>query len=116
LVSTLPTHCATLQRYPQLSRISEYLDRPLNVSSIAIPLDCSDGFQEAFYGRPEAFLDREVRNAQSAWGFLDEATHAECVERLRVDLASGRWDEIYGEHRTMASFVGAYRMVEISLI
>jgi SAM-dependent methyltransferase len=104
------------RRYPQLSRISEYLDRPMNVSSIAIPLDCTDGFQEAFYGRPEAFLDGEVRNAQSAWGFLDESTHAQCVERLRADLSSGRWDELYGEHRTLQSFAGAYRMVEILLI
>ena len=27
-----------------------------------------DGFAEAFYGRPEALLDPEVRRAQSAWG------------------------------------------------
>jgi SAM-dependent methyltransferase len=103
------------RRYPPLSRIGEHLECPIHISKIAIPLDCSDGFQEAFYGRPEAFLDRDVRNAQSAWGFLDEATHAECVERLRADLASGRWDELYGAHRTMARFVGAYRVVEIAL-
>ena len=34
-----------------------------------IPLDCEDGFVEAFYGRPEALLDPEVRRSQSAWAF-----------------------------------------------
>jgi len=31
-----------------------------------------DGFTEAFYARPERFLDPAVRRAQSAWGFVSE--------------------------------------------
>lgn len=48
-------------RYPEISLITEVLGGECKVIEIPIPLDCTDGFQEAFYGRPEAFLRKEVR-------------------------------------------------------
>ena len=40
------------------------------VHTLPIPNDCVDGFSEAFYARPEAFLDPAVRRSQSAWSFV----------------------------------------------
>jgi len=40
---------------------------------VPIPLLCQDGFNEAYYGRPEKLLDDEARPACSAWSFVDEA-------------------------------------------
>ena len=102
-------------RYPKLSHIAECLDEEIKITNIKIPLDCSDGFQEAFYGRPEAFLQEEVRNAQSAWGFLDKKIENQYLERLSDDLASGEWDKLYGRHRIMPEFEGAFRLLEIDL-
>jgi SAM-dependent methyltransferase len=102
-------------RYPRLDQIAEYLGEELRITNIKIPLDCTDGFQEAFYGRPEAFLQEEVRQAQSAWGFLDKKIEIEYVKRLSDDLASGEWDRLYGYHRTMPEFEGAFRLLEIDL-
>src|SRR5262245_27348882 len=73
-------------RYPKLNQIADYLGEPIKITNIKIPLDCTDGFQEAFYGRPEAFLQEEVRNAQSAWGFLDKNIEDQYVKRLSDDL------------------------------
>lgn len=98
-------------RYPSLGALREALGGEVEIRSIPVPLDCVDGFQEAFYGRPEAFLDPEVRRAQSAWGFVDQATQDRLVAGLAADLASGRWDELYGGHRTMPEFHGALRLV-----
>lgn len=98
------------RRYPSLTLLEECLGAALKVMPVPIPLDCKDGFQEAFYGRPEAFLREEVRAAQSAWGFLDAETTRRSVAALEGDLRSGRWDELYGEHRRMPSFVGALRI------
>ncbi len=98
-------------RYPKFDRLAEALGGNIEIRSVPIPLDCVDGFQEAFYGRPEAFLDPEVRRAQSAWGFLDTATQNRLVASLDTDLKSGRWDELYGKHRTMPEFHGALRLV-----
>lgn len=102
-------------RYPQLSYIAECLAEKMKITNIKIPLDCTDGFQEAFYGRPEAFLREEVRNAQSAWGFLDKKIESQYIKKLSDDLTSGEWDRLYGRHRTMPEFEGAFRLLEIDL-
>jgi SAM-dependent methyltransferase len=98
-------------RYPTINSICQILGENTEVIPIPIPLDCVDGFQEAFYGRPEAFLMEEVRRAQSAWGFLPEGLEAQLVQRLADELASGEWDEKHGHHRTMPEFQGALRLV-----
>lgn len=54
-------------RYPSIDRISNALGGKCTVIPIPIPIDYKDVFQEAFYSRPEAFLEKEIRQAQSAW-------------------------------------------------
>lgn len=98
-------------RYPKISSITDALGGNCEVIPIPIPLDCTDGFQEAFYGRPEAFLEKEVRLSQSAWGFLPVGYEDILVKRLADALTSGKWDEEYGNHRTLPSFTGALRLV-----
>jgi SAM-dependent methyltransferase len=105
-------HATERQRYPSLDRIAAALGGgPLDVRPLRIPLDCSDGFADAFYGRPEALLDPAVRNAQSAWSFVDEDAQARFVERLRADLDSGAWDERHGHLRTQTEFEGSIRIL-----
>lgn len=103
-------------RYPKLDRIAECVGKDITITSIKIPIDCTDGFQEAFYGRPEAFLQAEVRNAQSAWGFLDKELESKYVKQLSDDLESGEWDRLYGYHRMLPEFEGAFRMLEVDLL
>lgn len=102
-------------RYPKIEFIRNCVDTDTKIVKIPIPFDCSDGFQEAFYGRPEAFLQKEVRKAQSAWGYVDEATEERIVGKLAEDLETGKWDELYGEHRKMPFFTGAFRLIELNL-
>lgn len=98
-------------RYPTIDFITDTLGGNCDVQSIPIPLDCVDGFQEAFYGRPEAFLEKEVRLAQSAWGFLPEGMEEQLVKRLADDLSSGEWDKRYGHFRIQPSFTCALRLI-----
>jgi hypothetical protein len=104
------------RRYPPIDWITEILGGHCEVQSIPIPLDCVDGFQEAFYGRPEAFLDKEVRKAQSAWGFLSEEQQEILVARLAADLQSGNWDKKFGYLRSQPYFTGALRLIIVDLI
>jgi SAM-dependent methyltransferase len=99
------------QRYPTIDRLLDMLGGKTAVHDIPVPLDCVDGFQEAFYGRPEAFLDKEVRNAMSAWGFISEEHQELMVKRLSDDLQSGEWDRKYGHLRTQPTFSGALRLI-----
>ena len=99
------------RRYPKIDWITAGLGGNCVVEAVPIPLDCVDGFQEAFYGRPEAFLDREVRQAQSAWGFFPQEEQETMVRRLAEDLQSGSWDRKYGHLRTQPFFTGALRLI-----
>ena len=98
-------------RYPKIETITKLLGGNCEVKPIPIPLDCVDGFQEAFYGRPEAFLEKEVRKSQSAWGFLPEGLEEKLVKALADDLKSGAWDEKYGSYRTQPYFTCALRLI-----
>ena len=74
------------KRYPKIDLITKALGGTSNVITISVPLDCMDGFQEAFYGRPEAFLRKEVRMSQSTWGFLPDGLEDTYVQSLKVTL------------------------------
>jgi SAM-dependent methyltransferase len=99
------------RRYPLLDRIAEALGGRLAVRPLTIPLDCRDGFVDAFYGRPEAMLDPAVRRAQSGWSFVDEDAQAAFARRLSDDLDLGVWDERFGHLRTQPEFVGSIRIL-----
>jgi SAM-dependent methyltransferase len=99
------------QRYPSIEFLTSVLGSHCEVQKIPVTLSCTDGFQEAFYGRPEAFLQKTVRQSQSAWGFLSEEVEQAIVKRLSDDLASGAWDRKYGHLRTQPSMTCALRLV-----
>lgn len=98
-------------RYPTIEFIKKSLGGNCDVIPIPIPIDCLDGFQEAFYGRPEEFLKKEVRQSQSAWGFLENNLESILVARLATDLENGEWDRKYGKYRTEKTFTCALRLI-----
>jgi SAM-dependent methyltransferase len=102
---------AERRRYPAIATIAEAIGRRTEVLEVPIPIDCVDGFTEAYYARPERFLDPAVRAAQSAWGFVDQTATERAVETLRADLASGVWDSRYGHLRAQPQFVGSLRLL-----
>jgi SAM-dependent methyltransferase len=60
---------------------------------VLIPWDCADGFFEAHWRRPEAYLDDRVRRGVSVWAKVGPDVEQRAVRSLRDDLASGRWAE-----------------------
>ena len=102
---------AEARRYPSLDTIAAALGGACEVKSVPIPLDCRDGFNEAYYGRPERLLDEGARLACSAWSFVDAAVVERFERDLRRDLDDGTWDAAYGHLRGQAEFEGSLRMV-----
>jgi hypothetical protein len=98
-------------RYPAISEICAVLGDGCTVAEVPIPIDCIDGFTEAYYARPEAFLDPVVRRSQSAWGFVEPGALERGMDRLRLDLEAGHWDELYGALRDQPVFIGALRLI-----
>jgi NAD(P)-dependent dehydrogenase (short-subunit alcohol dehydrogenase family) len=104
-------YAAESRRYPAIDTVVNALGPGTTSTPVPVPFDCRDGFTEAFYGRPEAFLDPAVRRSQSAWSFVGPEAEARAVETLAADLDTGRWDERHGHLRAQASFVGSLRLV-----
>jgi ubiquinone/menaquinone biosynthesis C-methylase UbiE len=102
---------AERRRYPAIEHVRQVLGGVTSVFSVPVPIDCVDGFTEAYYARPERFLDPAVRRSQSAWGFVDQAAIDRTADRLRADLASGEWDRRYGHLREQPHFVGSLRLI-----
>ena len=99
------------RRMPPLEKIAEALGGETEIRTVPVPVDSTDGFMQAFFGRPERLLEPEVRRATSAWSFLDETLVDDFVARLTADLASGEWDAKYGAMRTSPTFDVAMRLV-----
>jgi SAM-dependent methyltransferase len=60
---------------------------------VLVPWDCVDGFFEAYWRRPEAYLAENVRRGISVWTAVGREAEQRAVRSLREDLASGRWAE-----------------------
>jgi len=63
------------------------------IEPVFVPWDCADGFFEAYWRRPEAYLDDRVRRGVSVWARLGPEVERRAVRNLRDDLVSGRWAE-----------------------
>jgi SAM-dependent methyltransferase len=99
------------RRFPPIDTIRAKLGESSAVQTIPIPADCVDGFTEAYYARPEMFLDNAVRRAQSMWSFAAEGVEEQFVQRLGDDLASGAWDRKFGQWRRQPYFEGSLRLI-----
>lgn len=98
-------------RFPSLERVAAALGGRVRVEAIPTPGDCRDGFFEAFWNRPEALLEPEVRASQSMWAVLPPGTEERIVDRLRRSLESGEWDAQHGHLRAQDAFDGSLRLV-----
>jgi SAM-dependent methyltransferase len=81
------------------------------VEPVMIPFDCVDGFNWAYWRRPEAYLDPEVRACMSGLASLPGDLVARRMERLRADLADGTWRARHGDLLDAAVIDGGIRLV-----
>ncbi|QEU83298.1 class I SAM-dependent methyltransferase [Streptomyces subrutilus] len=99
------------RRHPSVATMAAALGGRGSVRAVPIPLDCTDGFNEAYYGRPEMLLDPAARQACSAWSFVDDGVRERFTTRLRADLDSGAWDERFGHLRGRPYYEGSLVLV-----
>ncbi|HYF45695.1 MAG TPA: class I SAM-dependent methyltransferase [Acidimicrobiales bacterium] len=81
------------------------------IETVPIPHDCLDGFGCAYWRRPEAYLDPDVRRCISGFGLLDPDDVLPGIERLREDLESGRWQAEHAELLDLDELDCGFRLV-----
>jgi SAM-dependent methyltransferase len=71
----------------------------VDTQPVPVPHDCRDGFYQAYWRRPHAYLDQRIRDGISVFHRLPPVEVSSAMERLRRDLDAGVWDERYAELR-----------------
>ncbi|MFF3007172.1 class I SAM-dependent methyltransferase [Kitasatospora sp. NPDC057940] len=90
-------------RFTPLAQVVDALDAH-TVLPFPVPHDFTDGYQIAYWRRPEFYLDPVVRRASSTFAQLPAAVVQPAIDRLRADLESGAW------HRRHAELLDQERM------
>ncbi|MGW2780101.1 MerR family transcriptional regulator [Streptomyces populi] len=87
----LPEFADLLVGWPSLADLTRAIGG--RAEPVLIPWDCADGFFEAYWRRPGAYLEEPVRRAVSVWTRVGPEAERRAVNSLRDDLSSGRWAE-----------------------
>jgi SAM-dependent methyltransferase len=91
----LPEFASVLNGFPSIAGMRDAIGG--RAERVPIPWDCADGLFEAYWRRPEAYLDNRVRRAMSVWTRVGPEAEQRAVRSLDDDLASGRWADRNGE-------------------
>jgi SAM-dependent methyltransferase len=78
---------------------------------VPIPWDCTDGFQTAYWRRPERYLDADVRASISTMGFLSSREMEPGLRQLAHDLNSGEWARRNSELLLREEMDYGYRLI-----
>lgn len=95
---------------PSAPEIAEYLGAA-SVLELPVPWDFTDGVFPAHWRRPEAYLDPAVRRACSALAQTSPAAVERGIDRLRADLASGRWHEEHADLLDLTEWDAGFRLI-----
>jgi SAM-dependent methyltransferase len=87
----LPEVADLLGGRPSLTELASVIGA--RTEPVLIPWDCADGFFEAYWRRPEAYLHDHVRRGISVWARVGPDAEQRAVHSLRNDLGSGQWAE-----------------------
>jgi len=80
----LPEHAGLWAGRPALTELAGAI--AARTEPVPIPWDCADGFYEAYWRRPEAYLDEHVRCGMSIWARVGPDAEQRAVRSLRDDL------------------------------
>ena len=78
---------------------------------VPIPHDCRDGFLQAYWRRPEAYLDPRVRAGISTFSALEPEEVDRGMAALEADLRSGAWHERNADLLDHEAIDVGYRLV-----
>lgn len=94
--------------FPTLSELRRHLGE-ITVSPLPIPHDCNDGFLGAYWRRPYAYFDPELRRAISTFSRISDLEKG--LRRLRRDLETGLWFRRHGQLIRETDLDLGYRLV-----
>jgi SAM-dependent methyltransferase len=96
-------------RFPSPSEIAAVLGGG-TIAALPIPHDCTDGFQCAYWRRPEKYLDPQVRQSISTFSLIGDPTDG--LTQLAEDLTSRHWHKRNAKILNLDSLDLGYRLIQ----
>ncbi|OFX05938.1 MAG: MerR family transcriptional regulator [Alphaproteobacteria bacterium RIFCSPHIGHO2_12_FULL_63_12] len=93
---------------PAMAQFQRWLGS-VNIATVPIPHNCTDGFLAAYWRRPAAYLDKRVRAAMSSFWKIGDISAG--IERLKSDLETGVWERRYADIINLDQLDCGYRLV-----
>lgn len=87
----LPELAEVWRHVPAVHEVAALIGPQTQVKVLPVPWDCADGFLPAYWRRPEAYLDPQVRQSMSGLQLLGPEVLSRGIEALRRDLGEGAW-------------------------
>jgi SAM-dependent methyltransferase len=97
-------------RHPTLSEVVEAMAAEV-VLEFPIPHDFVDGYQPAFWRRPEAYLNASIRAGSSTFAVLPDHVVEPAMRRLEADVASGEWARWHKDLLSREAVDYGYRLI-----
>jgi SAM-dependent methyltransferase len=94
-----------------IGQLASLLGGSLEVTTVPIPADCTDGFNAAYWRRPEAYLNPEVWRPMSALALIPAPDRAAGMRALRADLDTGGWVRRFGHLLALDELDLGYRVL-----
>lgn len=95
---------------PTLAAVTESFPKA-RAEPLPVPHDCVDGFLGAFWRRPDAYLDPEIRSSMSGFALIDQRRVDAAMAQLAVDLESGEWARVNADLLELKALDLGYRLV-----
>ncbi|MEM7455721.1 MAG: class I SAM-dependent methyltransferase [Planctomycetota bacterium] len=83
----------------------------VDIRTVNVPRDCTDGFLAAYWRRPERYLVQSIRNSISTFSQIDDRAIQPGIEALQEDLRSGAWNRKYADLLERDELDCGYRLI-----
>lgn len=87
----LPELTAIWQDVPRPQQVAARLSPGAEVRELPVPWDCLDGFLPAYWRRPQAYLEPDIRQTMSGLQLLAPNVLARGLAALDADLQGNTW-------------------------
>jgi len=98
------------QIFPQIDEFYESFEK-VTVKTLPIPADCRDGFMAAYWRKPHAYLDKQVREGISTFHKISNIDDG--LYKLEKDLKSGIWQQKYADLLKLKFIDVGYKIIVV---
>ncbi len=82
-----------------------------SIKTVPVPWDCTDGFQAAYWRRPEFYLLPNVRNSISTFAQMPKSAVEQGISALANDIETGSWHRRYANLLNKTEMDFGYRLI-----